>query len=58
MDANNTESVILYKLEILVPVEIMGDVIGDLNSCHGKLFGMDANERSRIIRLKSQRSLR
>ena len=37
------------KVEITVPEEYMGDVIGDVNSRRGKMEGMDAVSGSQII---------
>ncbi len=38
------------KIEIVVPEEYMGDVIGDLNSRRGRVEGMDARSGSQVIR--------
>jgi len=40
----------IVKLEIMVPDEVMGDVMGDLNSRRGKVLGMDAQGRNQIIK--------
>ncbi|MGH7789211.1 MAG: elongation factor G [Candidatus Binatia bacterium] len=40
----------IMKLEIAVPDECMGDVIGDLNSRRGKVLGVDPKVGSQIIR--------
>ncbi len=39
----------IMKVEITVPEEYMGDVIGDVNSRRGKMEGMDAVNGSQII---------
>jgi len=38
------------KVEVTVPEEYMGDVIGDLNSRRGKIEGMEAQNGAQIIR--------
>ncbi len=38
------------KVEVTVPEEYMGDVIGDINSRRGKMEGMDAQNGVQIIR--------
>ncbi len=40
----------IMKVEITVPEEYMGDVIGDINSRRGKMEGMEARAGSQIIR--------
>ena len=40
----------LMKVEVTVPEEYMGDVIGDINSRRGKMEGMDAQNGTQIIR--------
>ena len=40
----------IMKVEITVPEEYMGDVIGDINSRRGKMEGMEARGGSQIIR--------
>ena len=40
----------IMKVEITVPEEYMGDVIGDINSRRGKMEGMEAKNGSEIIR--------
>jgi elongation factor G len=42
----------IMNMEITVPDENMGDVIGDLNSRRGKVVGMDAKGHSQIIKAK------
>ena len=38
------------RVEVTVPEEYMGDVIGDINSRSGKMEGMEARAGSQIIR--------
>ena len=38
------------KVEITVPEEYMGDVIGDVNSRRGRLEGMDSVNGAQVIR--------
>jgi elongation factor G len=40
----------VMKVEITVPEEYMGDVIGDLNSRRGRIEGMEARAGAQIIR--------
>lgn len=40
----------IMKVEVTVPEEYMGDVIGDVNSRRGKLEGMEARNGMQIIR--------
>ncbi|RNC63001.1 MAG: Elongation factor G [Candidatus Dichloromethanomonas elyunquensis] len=40
----------VMKVEITVPEEYMGDVIGDLNSRRGRIEGMEARSGAQIIR--------
>ncbi len=40
----------IMKVEITVPEEYMGDVIGDMNSRRGKMEGMEAKQGTQIIR--------
>ncbi len=40
----------IMKVEITVPEEYMGDVIGDVNSRRGRLEGMDAVSGTQVIR--------
>lgn len=39
----------IMKVEVLVPQDFMGDVIGDLNSRRGKIHGMRARGTSQIV---------
>jgi elongation factor G len=40
----------IMRVEVVVPEEYMGDVIGDLNSRRGRIQGMEARAGSQIIR--------
>jgi elongation factor G len=40
----------IMELEVTVPDENMGDVIGDLNSRRGKVLGMDTKGRNQVIK--------
>lgn len=40
----------IFKLEVVVPEEYMGDVIGDINSRRGRLEGMEADKGMQTIR--------
>ncbi|MCL6457201.1 MAG: elongation factor G, partial [Gorillibacterium sp.] len=42
----------IFKVEVVVPEEYMGDVMGDLNSRRGRIEGMDARHGAQIIRSK------
>lgn len=42
----------IMKVEVTVPEEYMGDVMGDLNSRRGRIEGMDARAGAQIIRSK------
>jgi elongation factor G len=49
----DTESVLLepiMKMEITVPEEVMGDVMGDLNSRRGRVLGMDSQGKYQVIK--------
>ena len=39
----------IMKMEITVPEEVMGDVMGDLNSRRGKVLGMDSKGKYQVI---------
>jgi elongation factor G len=39
----------IVKMEITVPDECVGDVIGDMNSRRGKVLGMDPNGGSQVV---------
>lgn len=40
----------VMTMEVVVPSEFVGDVIGDLNSKRGKILGVDANDDNQSIR--------
>ena len=40
----------MYEVEVMVPEEHMGDVMGDLSSRRGKILGMDSDNTHQIIR--------
>jgi len=40
----------IYEVEVKVPEEFMGDVMGDLSSKRGKILGMDAEGHFQIIK--------
>ena len=40
----------IMKVEVTVPEEYMGDVIGDINSRRGRMEGMEARNGSQVIR--------
>ena len=42
----------IMNMDVTVPDECMGDVIGDLNSRRGKVLGMDTKGHSQIIKSK------
>ncbi|TMV44096.1 elongation factor G [Paenibacillus mesophilus] len=42
----------IMKVEVTVPDEYMGDVMGDLNSRRGRIEGMDARAGAQVIRSK------
>ncbi len=42
----------IMKMEVVVPSECVGDVMGDLNSKRGKILGIDAQEDTQIIRVE------
>ncbi|MFZ5966796.1 MAG: elongation factor G [Bacillota bacterium] len=39
-----------FKIEVTVPEEYMGDVIGDINSRRGRIEGMEARSGAQVIR--------
>jgi elongation factor G len=39
----------IMKVDVTVPEEYMGDVIGDLNSRRGKIDGMEAQNNAQVI---------
>jgi elongation factor G len=42
----------IYDVEVKVPQEYMGDIMGDLSSRRGKIQGMDSEGRFQVIRAK------
>jgi len=40
----------IMSMEITVPEDVMGDVIGDLNGRRGKVLGMDSDGKNQIIK--------
>ncbi len=42
----------IYNLEVRVPEEFMGDVMGDISSKRGKISGMDREGRFQVIKAK------
>ena len=40
----------IYEIEVKVPEEYMGDVMGDISSKRGKILGMDSDGRFQIIK--------
>ncbi|MFP3870052.1 MAG: elongation factor G [Syntrophobacteria bacterium] len=40
----------IMEVEVTVPDEYMGDVIGDLNARRGKVLGMDSKRKNQIVR--------
>ncbi len=40
----------IYELEVVVPEEYMGDIIGDINARRGRILGMEAEGRYQKIR--------
>jgi elongation factor G len=43
----------IMKLEIMVPEEHMGDVMGDLNGRRGRVLGMDSQGRYQVIKAQA-----
>ncbi len=43
----------ISDIEVRVPEEFMGDVMGDISSRRGKIMGMDAEGRFQVIRAKA-----
>ncbi len=41
----------VMTMEVVVPSEFVGDVIGDLNSKRGKILGVDANDDNQNVRV-------
>jgi elongation factor G len=40
----------IYEIEVKVPEEYMGDVMGDISSRRGKILGMDSDHHFQIIK--------
>jgi elongation factor G len=40
----------IMKMEITIPEEVMGDVMGDLNGKRGRVLGMDSQGRNQVIK--------
>ncbi|HOJ42748.1 MAG TPA: elongation factor G, partial [Syntrophorhabdaceae bacterium] len=40
----------IMKLEVIVPEENMGDVMGDLNSRRGKIMGVEAKGNYQVVK--------
>jgi elongation factor G len=40
----------IMNVEVIVPEDCMGDVMGDLNSRRGRIVGMDARSGSQVIK--------
>lgn len=49
-DAHPTLLEPIMEVEVIVPDEFMGAVVGDLNSRRGKVLGMDSKGRNQIVR--------
>jgi len=52
-EANPTLLEPIMKLEIFVPEDSMGDVMGDLNSRRGRVLGMDTQGRIQVIKAQA-----
>lgn len=52
-EANPTLLEPIMKLTIVVPEEVMGDVMGDLNSRRGRVLGMDSQGKYQKIRAQA-----
>jgi elongation factor G len=48
-DANPTLIEPIMKMEITVPEDVMGDVMGDLNGRRGRVLGMDSHGKHQVI---------
>ncbi|MCK4789676.1 MAG: elongation factor G [Desulfobacteraceae bacterium] len=48
-DANPTLLEPIMKMEITVPEDVMGDVMGDLNGRRGRVLGMDSHGKYQVI---------
>jgi len=52
-EANPTLLEPIMKMEITVPEEVMGDVIGDLNGRRGRVLGMESKGKYQIIKAQA-----
>jgi elongation factor G len=43
----------IMKMEIVVPEEVMGDVMGDLNGRRGRVLGMDSQGKIQVIKAQA-----
>jgi elongation factor G len=43
----------IMKMEIIVPDDVMGDVMGDLNGRRGKVLGMDSDGKYQVIKAEA-----
>lgn len=50
MDANPVLLEPIYNIEVRVPDEYMGDVMGDISSRRGRIMGMDRDGRFQVIK--------
>lgn len=50
MDANPVLLEPIVLVEVTVPEEFMGDIIGDLNKKRGRIIGMEARDGLRVVR--------
>ena len=50
MDANPVILEPIYNIEVRVPDEYMGDVMGDISSRRGRIMGMDRDGRFQVIK--------
>lgn len=46
----------IMKMEITVPEDVMGDVMGDLNGRRGKVVGMDTQGKNQVIKAEAPMS--
>ncbi|NLN19453.1 MAG: elongation factor G [Firmicutes bacterium] len=53
MDANPVLLEPIYSIDVIVPEEYMGDVIGDLNKKRGRILGMDPENGLQRIRAQA-----
>jgi elongation factor G len=52
-DASPTLLEPIMKMEIIVPEDVMGDVMGDLNGRRGRVIGMDSQGKQQIIKAQA-----